>query len=451
MKKLLSVLIVASMLFTFFAVSSFAEEAENRVLVPIYEGDATPGQWLNQFNADDENIAYSYCAFNAAAPFTDIVFPVIYAGTSADDRDCDSTFELFNYKTTIEEAMASEPAFKAEVHFDGDIVNYTVPLEKEMPAGQYVLKIRETSDRGPNPDAGRYMVLPAASIIYANDKVEFGGKSVSGDFAFALNFVKTEGVTEYFAPFASEQVPVFKDDRAVTIVARDGNNPVEMNNFGDFSILTAEIPEGKVLRNFIFKNAPTWNNVEDNSDLGFEVYLWDTDYDTSYRGRPIVSGTVEGHLDNQDLILDFGAWLKGGARYLIVCMTENDGKVGFWGGSSISQEGWEFFADGEESDLLPSSQYKLSTYTGPELTPEPTPEETPEPEVTEAPEVTEEVPEEPTDAPEEPTQAPADEPTKEPEATKKPDDKKGCGSFVGGAFAAMSLLAVASFVLKKKD
>ena len=447
MKKILTVLIAAAMIFTLFAVPSFAEEAGDRVLVPTYEGKLDPGQWLNKFDAEDQNIAYSYCAFNAAAPFTDIVFPVIYAGTSDVDRDCDARFDLFAYTTTIDASLGSEPVFSVTLHFDGDITDYSIPLGKEIPAGQYILKIAELSERGPNPEAGRYLVLPAASTLYDNSVLEFGGKNVSGDFVFAINFVKTEGVTSYFAPFSSEQLPVFKDDRAVTIVTREGDNAVKINNFGDYSIVTPEIPEGKVLRYFIFKNAPTWSNTEDNSDLGFEVYRWDTDYDTSYKGRPSVSGTVEGHQDNQDLVLDFGARLKGGSRYLIVTMSENDGAIGFWSGSTISQEGWEFYADGEETDLYPSCQFKLSTYTGPEITEEPEPEETPEPEVTEAPEPTEVV-EVPTEAPEkDATAAPADEPTPDSGSSSK----KGCGGFAGGAFAAISLLAAASFIIRKKD
>ena len=67
MKKILSILIAAAMIFTLFAVPSFAEEAGDRVLVPTYEGKLDPGQWLNKFDAEDQNIAYSYCAFNAAA------------------------------------------------------------------------------------------------------------------------------------------------------------------------------------------------------------------------------------------------------------------------------------------------------------------------------------------------------------------------------------------------
>ena len=448
MKKLLSILIAASMLFTFFALSSLAEDAGDKVLVATYDGSYEPGQWLNKFDEDDAVIAYSYCAFNAGAPFTDIVFPEIYAGKSAEDRDCDARFELFGYTSTVAAALETEPVFKTDLHFDGDIKDYSISLGKAFPAGQYVLKIAQTSDKGPDEQTGRYVVLPRAHTLYDNERLEFGGKAVSDDFAFALNFVKTEGVTDYFAPFSAEQLPQFKDDRPVTIVARKGDNPVELNQFGEFGILTPEIPEGKVLRYFIFKNSCTWNNVNGDSDLGFEVYRWDSDYDTSYKGRPLVSGTVEGHLDNQDLILDFGARLKGGSRYLIITMTENDGKVGFWSGDTISKEGWEFFADGDESDYLPSCQYRLSTYTGPEITEEPTPEETPTPEVTEAPD--------PTEVAEDPTKDPAGEPTKVPEPTAEPTAeplpaKKGCGGMVGGAFAALALIAAASFVLKKKD
>ena len=63
----------------------------------------------------------------------------------------------------------------------------------------------------------------------------------------------------------------FYDDRAVQVVKRVGDNARNFNSLDDYAILTAEIPEGKVLHQFILKNAPTWNNNGPGSDIDWEV------------------------------------------------------------------------------------------------------------------------------------------------------------------------------------
>ncbi len=75
----------------------------------------------------------------------------------------------------------------------------------------------------------------------------------------------------------------------------------------------------------------------------------------------------------------------------------------------------------------------------------PPPTDTPVPTDTPEPTATPEQVEEPTQAPvEEPTQAPATE-------TEKPAGKKGCGNFVGGGVAALCALAGVALVLRKKE
>ena len=232
----------------------------------------------------------------------------------------------------------------------------------------------------------------------------------------------------------------FYDDRAVQVVKRVGDNARNFNSLDDYAILTAEIPEGKVLHQFILKNAPTWNNNGPGSDIDWEVYRWDNDYDTTFKGRAIAHGSEIDHKDNQDLVIDFGAKLKGGSRYLIVITASNDGAIGYWGGDTVSVEGWEFFEnEGDDAQSYPACTYKTATYEGPEETEEPTPEETPTPEVTEAPTPTQAPTEAPTNTPE---PAPTEEPTPEPK-------KSGCGNVIGGAFAIIAVAACALVIRKK--
>ena len=445
MKKVLSIILAVAVLFSLSSLFAFAEEpaAEDPTTVEVltYEGDPSPGNWLNQFNEDEECFGNTYVSFRTGAPLKAIRFPSLYAGKSDDDRDVDAKFEIFPFASDAETSIAGTASFTKEVHFDGDVVNYILELDKPLAAGQYVFKISQLSEKGSNPEAGHYLVLPDCPMVYMNRHLAFGG-TVATEFAFALQFEKTEGVTDYILPLEGpSQEAKFFDDRAVQIVKRVGDNARNFKSMDDFAILTAEIPEGKVLHTFTFKNAPTWNNNGPGSDIDWEVYRWDTDYDTTYKGRAIAHGSVTDHKDNQDLVLDFSAKLKGGSRYLIIVTASNDGDIGYWGGDEISVEGWEFFYnEGEEAENYPTCTYKTATYEGPEETEEPTPEETPTPEVTEAPATPTQAPTEPpTNTPE---PAPTEAPTPEPKKT-------GCGNIIGGTFAVIALAACALVISKK--
>ena len=445
MKKIISMLLIVTLVLSLGLIPTFADEA----VASNYTGDYTPGTWLNQFDGDGNCFGYSYTIFNAAAPFTAIVLPELYAGKSAEDRDADVLFELFSFTGEKAATLAADPIFKLEQHFDGDTKDTVIDFGKTMAKGQYLFKVSQTSANDDNNrTTGPYAVLPKPTedYLYASDKVEFYSPIDTAGFCYKVVYDGSVADDAFFAEIVWSTPVSFKDDKTVSLVIRPMDSPAQRIQNMDYAILTPEIPEGKVLRYFTFKNAPTWQNTNGDSDLDYEVYVWNNDYETSYSTKPIKSGNVLNHADNQDLTLDFGARLTGGRRYLIVVYASNDGPVGFWTGNTIRKEGWEFFMDGEETTVYAASEYRYSTYTGPAETDEPTEPPTDTPAPTEPP--TEVVTPEVTEAPQV-TEAP--KVTNAPEAT--PEAKSnGCGGFAAGGAVVLCALAAAAFIsLKKKE
>ncbi len=445
MKKLLSILLIISLVLSFWTIGAFADEGTASAVAFSYEGAHDPGIWLNRFDEEGNCNVDAYAVFNAAAPFTAIILPAFYAGRSENDQDADVRIELFKFTGDKAESLAKDPIFTTDDHLDGDITDYTIDFGQTIAAGQYILRVSELSTNPEHLSPGPYAVLPIAEHIYASDHIDFVSYDDRG-FVFQVVYDGSVAADAFFKPLELKTPNYFKDDKAVQIVTRQGDNAHQIVPMSDYAILTPEIPEGKVLRKFTFKNAPTWNNTNHDSDLDWEVYVWDTDYDTTYGGKPIKSGTYLDHTDNADMTLDFGAKLTAGRRYLIVVYPSNEGKVGFWTGASIRKEGWEFFENDEETEIYPACEYKYSTYSGPEETEAPTEEPTPTPYVTEAPEITEApATEVPTDVP--PTDAPA--PTEAP--TEEPKQTGSCGGFIAGGFVCIGVLAAVAFVARKKD
>ncbi|MCR5056484.1 MAG: hypothetical protein K6B54_06190 [Clostridia bacterium] len=452
MKKIISLLVIISMVLSLGVLAVSADEEAGSATALNYSGDHQPGIWLNRFNEEGVCNAYAYTIFNAAAPFTAIVLPTLYAGRSENNQNSSVRFELFNFTGEKDASLAAEPIFTNEDALEGDTNNYTIDFGKSIPAGQYIFKISQITDNPERESPGPYAVLPAAEDLYSTEIIEYGSLNGSVSFAFSVVYDGSVESSAFFKAIQWKSAQVFKDDKAVQLVQRTGD--AHQLQMADYAILTEEIPEGKVLRYFTFKAAPTWNNTNHDSDLDWDVYVWDTDYETTYSGIPIKSGSVVDHTDNQDLILDFGARLTAGRRYLIVVYKANDGNIGFWVGANIKkgyEEKWAFFEDEEETDVYPACEFKLSTYSGPEETPEPVPTPTATPDVTEAPPVTEE-PEQPTEKVEDPTEK-AEEPTPTPknsseESTSK--KKSGCGGFVAGGIVSVCALAAAVVIAKKK-
>ena len=193
--------------------------------------------------------------------------------------------------------------------------------------------------------------------------------------------------------------------------------------------------------------APDWFN-------GIKFFCYAAEHDT-----PIVVRVLN---DNEDEVTAKDFTIRSNAAYEL----KFDDKVApgwcylVFEGGDTSELGESWFvlgsADGpEEIEVeITGGNTNGDTKTHPYITllgcapgeTAPTPEVTEAPVETEAPEVTEApVPTEAPVATEEPASA-----TEEPKATEAPK-KKGCGGFVAGGFAVVSVIACAAFVLRKKD
>jgi len=444
MKKILSIFVVLALVFSMFSVLTLQAEKpaepevdENTQVIKTYEGEVSPGVWLNKFDSDDECIGEDYVIFNTAAPLKAIRFCSLYCGKSENDQEAECKFELYKWDKDVETTRKSTPVYTHTDTYDGDQDWLVLSFDSAVPAGQYLFLVKPLSPRG-STEVGHYVVLGNSINIYTNLYLEY---SNVGEFALDFYFEKTEGSTYLKLLEGADQK--YAVDPAFVVAPRNGDNPQRIEDEIEFAILTPEIPDGKVLAKFIIANAPTWSNTNGDSDLVYEVYKWKGDYDTTYLSKPIYQGEILNHKDNSDMTLTFGTACRYGNRYLIVLIKSNDGTIGFWGGSE-AKEGWEFFMGGEEAAVTISSKAAYGTVG--DLGPEPTEEPTATPT------------EKPTDTPE-PTEAPAtdvpaatDAPkaTEEAAATDAPSEKKsGCGGIISG-FAVVAILGTV-VVLRKKE
>ncbi|MCR5694765.1 MAG: hypothetical protein K6G89_07340 [Clostridia bacterium] len=373
MKKLLAVLLAVSMILSVCLIGSFADEG----LALSYDtGVATGvGFWLSQFDGDGNCIGNVDATFNAAAPITGIYLPVIFAGRSADEADAAVRFEIFAFDGDADSSVSAAPLYTEDRNIDGDTLNVEFRFGKALPAGQYIFRIAQITPYAEtlNPNApGPYTALPSGKAAYGPSFVKFGStKNVLGsEFIFGVFYDGSVAASEFFKAIETSTPSYFIEDLETTIISRvdGGYDPHQIGKDEEFAILTEQVPAGKVIKEFTFKNSPTWSNKNHDSDAGVDVYVWKGDYETTLASSPIFSDELLDHTDNHDMKFDFGAKLKAGRRYLIVITRINDGAIGFWQGTedSIERDGWEFFVDGDEAELYPACTFRTAEYTGPE-------------------------------------------------------------------------------------
>lgn len=470
MKKALAVILSCIMLISLFSVFAFAEEAaefnpyadpdETTARVTYYEaGSEGTENWLNKFTGTDEDsecIGESMVAVNTTAPLKAIVFRYVWAGVPENDQDADLKIEVFTFKTDINTSCSGTPVYSETKHFDGDKVLETHPdlciytLPEQLPAGKYVIRASQTGTRGTNEQFGRYVVIPSMKSGYPETHIKFEGIP----FGVMLDFVKTEGVTEYLLPL-DEISGDFTLDKEEVVSVRDCDSPysINENHGGEYAILTPVIPEGKVLYTLKITCAPTWENKDGDSNVDVFVYKWKGDYDSSVEGTCLFETRKEGHRDNADLVIEFDAkTLRYGNdnQYLIVIQAY-EGKIGYWGVQQTMPEGWSFFGNaGEELEV--AAPLKVTYASVGDLGPEPT--EAPTEVPTEAPTA---APTEEPAATDEPTEAPTEESkaTEAPKATEKAankDSKKNSNvlPIIILAVCAVVIIACLAVVFAKK-
>ncbi len=450
MKKIISLLVSISILLSLTAaVWADAEETE---CVLTYSGKVSVGLWLNQFDEDGKCIGEAAVAFSTAAGFDAVVFQNLWAGKAENGEDPDVKFEVFKFDTDFATSEAAQPLFSETRHFDGDqapkykkdadgkdlldengnkIVEqqYGVTLElgKVLEAGQYVLKVSEIAEieDGVKP----YAVIPNVTESLSNAYLLFESK----EFGFGLRFVKSAD-GNYFKKLDGREGQLEIIAEEIADRDKEGHPVSFKTDMVEFGILTPVIPENKALTQFIFSGSPTWNNQEGNSDVGYEVFVWDEDYEKTVTDKtPLHTGVIRNHQDNQSLTLPLELSCFAGRQYLILVYCDDDGNCGYYPTTPDADlGGFTFFADGEEDKVAnPAFQLGWSTVDESMKPADPTPKPTPAPTAEPATE---------------PTKAPTTDPTAAP--TTAPESS-GCGSMAAGG--AVIVAAAAMLLLKKKD
>ncbi|MBO7407205.1 MAG: PT domain-containing protein [Clostridia bacterium] len=183
--------------------------------------------------------------------------------------------------------------------------------------------------------------------------------------------------------------------------------------FSDFDAVAFKIriEDEWRLGQFTVVNAPTWDMV--GAGLTARIYKWDTDYDTTVKGKVLDTCVIEDHINCTSMVVEFG-YIPAG-DYLIE-FSDFELKIGGYDATAVAaaqKDAFKFFLDGVEEDSgYPQLKMVLYDNTNPpEITPEPA---TPEP--TEAPT------EAPTDVP---TEAATDNKTDAPAATEQGGQEGG--------------------------
>lgn len=280
------------------------------------------------------------------------------------------------------------------------------------------------------------------------------------DYSYVA-FFKTEDEANAFAEAEKAgKVSLFDDTKLVPVKYLVSPRLADPQNFALHYSAAIEftVPEGKSFTGFVLTAAPTWGTQE-NANLDAEIYAWYKDFDTTIGYAPLGTYREECHVDNMNLVMDFGLILPPG-KYVIY-MTAEDDSIGAWGGN-IDEVNFDamFYFDDEENDgwfpyseilLLDGTDFAIEVPTpAPTAVPTEKPTAAPTPEATEAPAT--DVPA--TDPPAAPTGDKGD--NNGGSDNKGTDDAKGglqTGAIIGivaGAVAVVCAVVIAVVVKKKK-
>ena len=245
------------------------------------------------------------------------------------------------------------------------------------------------------------------------------------DYSYVAFFKTADEANAFAEDEKAGKVKLFDETKIVPVkyvVSPRGSDPQNFVNHYS-SAIEFTVPEGKSFFGYVLSAAPTWN-AQENSNLEATIYAWNRDYDTTVEGTPLGTFREEQHVDNINIVMDFGVILPPG-KYVIYMVAEDD-PIGAWGGTidDVAFDALFYFDDTENESWFPYSEILLIDGTDHAIelpTPGPTAEPTEKP--TAAP--TEEATEIPaTDVPA--TDVPAtDEPVSEPTANNGGEDNSG--------------------------
>ncbi|MCR5056485.1 MAG: hypothetical protein K6B54_06195 [Clostridia bacterium] len=351
--------------------------------VNSYVGTPKVGLWLDKFDDAGNCIGDVYAVFNAGASFNQFGFPRIWAGKSSDLTDAEYTTSIYAFDETPEKSIQGEPLFSETLHQDSDNGYGAIfPMEKTLPAGKYVLYVKQITKK--TSDAKPYIVLPTGTASKTDDCITFGGTAASGPLCFFVDFIKDANVIDYFLPLSGTSGTTIVTDDPVTVFSPPTTDAQRLDDGDTFAILTDQIPDGKILFSITFSSMPTWSNNGPGSSVSYEVYKWNTSYVYTTSREPVFTGEVLDHKDNAPLELNFGYSLAGGTRYLIVMRKSGNMAIGFWvGAGEIAVPKWRVYKNGRsiDNEPLPGFSYTTATieeYDFPDETPTSEPANTPD-------------------------------------------------------------------------
>ncbi len=342
-----------------------------------YSGSPKVGLWLNSFDEEGNCIGNTYAIFKAGASFNQFGFPVVWAGREENGADAEYRVAIYAYDESPEKSFESEPLFNETIHQNGDNgYGGIFPMPEPIPAGTYILSTSQTTPRTGDPKP--YIVIPTGTPALGSAYVEYGG-TPGGMMCFFVDFIKEEGVTDYFLPIKAGHSFTINTDDPVMVLESTTTEARRLSEGETLAVLTDTIPREKVLTNLTFSSFPTWGNNGPGSNLYYEVFEWKKDYKNTVAGEPLITGEVVNHMDNAPVDLAFGAFaLPGGTRYLIVTRSSGTAAIGFWkctGEIRVDKPGWQIYMNGKVTETeRPEYSYTTATATYLEI-----PEETPSP------------------------------------------------------------------------
>lgn len=143
-------------------------------------------------------------------------------------------------------------------------------------------------------------------------------------------------------PTTPEPVPR-KINKWVTFAETDvpgDQNPVRVGDGGGFPSIGAKFTAEFIMTD-MWISCPSWS--DNVGSMVFKIYKWDTDYDTTVAGTPVLvdTETFVDYDDNATVELVFDPEIEPGT-YLWE-LSEGKGGVGLWAFKTHGQEGLEFY------------------------------------------------------------------------------------------------------------
>lgn len=129
-----------------------------------------------------------------------------------------------------------------------------------------------------------------------------------------------------------------------------GDGPKNVRAVGDIAVKFT-VPEGKMLKAFVFDNSPTWEKEDSEGEI--VLFRWNTDYATTVAGQPLASHS-ELHADNEDFRVDVNGYAGPGTYLAVMLKDKATNDLGVWTNSK-NDSGAVTFLNGQEVSYMAAS------------------------------------------------------------------------------------------------